>query len=77
MFVRRNTKVILNTDVEQGTLMATGDIVQGELQGHVQGSLQGVVQDHYTKLYSFKLSWRIVSFTAANTNRIFSVSEIE
>ena len=29
----------------------------------------------YTRLYSFKLSWRIVSFTAAKTNRIFSVSE--
>ena len=30
---------------------------------------------HYTKLYSFRLSCRIVSLTAANTNRIFSVSE--
>jgi len=29
---------------------------------------------YYTKLYSFKLSCSIVSLTAANTNRIFSVS---
>lgn len=29
----------------------------------------------HTKLYSFKLSWRMVSFTAANTKRMFSVSE--
>ena len=31
----------------------------------------------YTRLYSFKLSWRIVSFTAAKTNRIFSVSKMK
>ena len=30
--------------------------------------------NHYTKLYSFRLSCNIVSFTAAKTNRMFSVS---
>jgi len=34
-----------------------------------------VVYVLHTKLYSFKLSCNIVSFTAANTKRIFSVSE--
>ena len=34
-----------------------------------------LVLSHYTKLYSFRLSCNIVSFTAANTNRMFSVSE--
>ena len=35
------------------------------------------VQQHayYTRLYSFKFNWRIVSFTAAKTKRMFSVSE--
>ena len=30
---------------------------------------------YYTRLYSFKFNWRIVSFTAAKTKRMFSVSE--
>lgn len=30
-----------------------------------------------TKLYSFRFDCKIVSFTAANTNLIFSVSKIE
>jgi len=29
---------------------------------------------YYTRLYSFKFNWRIVSFTAAKTKRMFSVS---
>ena len=29
----------------------------------------------YTKLYSFRFDWRMVSFTAANTNLMFSVSK--
>jgi len=29
---------------------------------------------HHTKLYSFRFNCKIVSFTAANTNRMFSVS---
>ena len=33
--------------------------------------------NHYTKLYSFRLSCNIVSFTAAKTNRMFSVSAKE
>lgn len=28
-----------------------------------------------TRLYSFRFDWRMVSLTAANTNRIFSVSK--
>ena len=30
-----------------------------------------------TRLYSFRLSWRIVSLTAAKTKRMFSVSEMD
>lgn len=33
-----------------------------------------VVECPYTRLYSFKFSCRMVSFTAANTNLMFSVS---
>lgn len=33
-----------------------------------------VVKHSYTRLYSFKFSCKIVSFTAANTNLMFSVS---
>jgi hypothetical protein len=36
--------------------------------------LQAVKREGYTKLYSRKLSCRIVSLTAANTKRMFSVS---
>jgi len=39
-----------------------------------QLTLERVTLALYTRLYSFKLSCRIVSFTAANTNRMFSVS---
>lgn len=37
------------------------------------GHLSGVEVGH-TKLYSFRFNCRIVSLTAANTNRMFSVS---
>lgn len=43
----------------------------------VAGSKRPVVfffRHPYTRLYSFKFSCRMVSFTAANTNRMFSVS---
>ena len=34
-------------------------------------------RSHQTKLYSFRFNCKIVSFTAANTNRMFSVSVIK
>lgn len=51
----------------------------GRREGVVAGSARPVVfffffRHPYTRLYSFKFSCRMVSFTAANTNRMFSVS---
>ena len=40
----------------------------------IDGYTEVVYTCNYTRLYSFRFSCRIVSFTAANTNLIFSVS---
>ena len=42
----------------------------------ILNTVVGCTALHYTKLYSFRLSCKMVSFTAANTNRIFSVSKM-
>lgn len=36
--------------------------------------INDTIQEPHTKLYSFRFSCKIVSLTAANTNRMFSVS---
>lgn len=51
-----------------------GNVMSLEPGPEITLCLGGVGHSIYTKLNSRRFSWRIVSLTAANTKRIFSVS---